>query len=151
MPHIAYNGKRIESGVAIICAVRRMQTSTCAVVIAILVPDFCNMIGENGATIAAVACMIASGIAPASAPAKAVKGKRAVEQSPLATHSRVKRVTRGFGIFGGCLVMRRRTEAAPTEDAAESLRRLATTAGTFIGAFDFLHGHSFLYIVFTGI
>lgn len=96
--------------------------------------------------------MIASGMAPASAPAKAVKGSRAVAQKPLPTHKRVKRWTTGFGILGGCRAIRRRTDAAPTEEATESRRRAgAGGIGTLADDFGFFHSHSFLYIVLTGI
>lgn len=109
------------------------------------------IMGENGATIAAIVCMTANGIAPASAPANAVKGRSAVAQRPLDMHRRVNRLTTVSGTLGGCLVMRRRTEAAPTDDAAESrLRFAAAGAGTRRGAFGFFHSHSFLHILFTG-
>lgn len=100
--------------------------------------------------IAATVCMIAKGIAPASAPANAVKGTRAVAHRPLDMQRRVNRVTRGCGTFGGCRVIKRRTDAAPTEEAAESFLRLAATGTARSGVFGFLHSHSFLYIVLTG-
>lgn len=110
-----------------------------------LTPVFWRMSGEKGATIAASVCMIASGIAPASAPAKAVKGSSAVAQRPLEMQRRVNRLTSGLGSFGGCRANSRRTEAAPTEDAAESRRRgPIQDPGTRIGVFCFLQGHSFL-------
>lgn len=101
---------------------------------------------------AARLCMMARGMAPASAPANAVKGSSPVAHSPLERHRRVNLVTRGFGSFGGCLASRRRTDAAPTDEAAESRRRGPMQEPvTRIGVFGFFHGHSFLYIVLTGI
>lgn len=100
--------------------------------------------------IAATLCMIAKGMAPASAPAKAVNGTRAVAQRPLDMQSKVNRLTRGFGTFGGCRVIKRRTDAAPTEDVAESLLRFVATGTARNGVFGFFQSHSFLYIVLTG-
>lgn len=100
--------------------------------------------------IAATLCMIAKGIAPASAPAKAVNGTRAVAQRPLDMQSRVNRLTRGCGTFGGCRMIRRRTDAAPTEDEAESLLRFGATGTARSGVLGFFQSHSFLYIVLIG-
>ena len=117
-----------------------------------LVPVFWRTRGENGATTAAAMCIIDRGIAPASAPANAWKGSKAVAHSPLDIQSSVNRLTSGFGSFGGCLANSRRTDAAPTDDVAESLRRGPMQDPAIrIGVFCFFQGHSFLYIVLTGI